>query len=237
MLLKRFLRWALKIAALGILLLILYFGYLYIRYNEDIPSGESGPMADALAVKMLESLDHEAYQQTSYLEWTFKSKHHYKWYRSSGYCEVMWKDYKVSLGLTSGKSHKAYVHNFEVFGHQAEDLIKRAERYFNNDSFWLVAPYKVFDDGVLREVVELENGDEALLVTFTKGGTTPGDSYLWILEESGRPKAFKIYASIIPIKGLKATWDSWIQTGSGAWLPDKHKLLFLTLDMGQVKGY
>ncbi len=236
MLLKRFLTWALKIAAIGLLLSLLYFGYLYIRYNEDIPSGIAGAKADALATKMLESLNHEAFKQTNYLEWTSSSRRHYKWYKGSGYCEVKWKDFKVSLSLVSGKKSKAYIHNFEVINEQAEELISKAERLFNNDSFWLVAPYKVFDEGVIRKEVILDDGSSALLVTFTQGGTTPGDSYLWKLQESGRPESFKMYVSVIPIKGLEASWDSWIETSSGAWLPDEHKLLFLTLDMGNVKG-
>ena len=34
-----------------------------------------------------------------------------------------------------------------------KELIKTAEKYFNNDSFWLVAPYKIFDSGTERRKI------------------------------------------------------------------------------------
>ena len=116
-------------------------------------------------------------------------------------------------------------------------MIDKALKNFNNDSFWLVAPYKVFDQGTQRAIVELKNGTNGLLVTYNSGGTTPGDSYLWILNENGFPSAYKMWVSIIPIGGLEASWDDWLVTQSGAFLPKSHKLGPLTLSMGDVKGY
>ena len=108
--------------------------------------------------------------------------------------------------------------------------------YFNNDSFWLVAPYKVFDKGTQRRLVTLENNKKALLVTYTSGGSTPGDSYLWLLNDSGKPKSFKIWTSILPIDGLEATWTDWTTTESGAQLPSFHKLLIIGLEITDIKG-
>ena len=81
-----------------------------------------------------------------------------------------------------------------------------------------------------------EDGKDALLVTYTKGGTTPGDSYLWHFDENGKPKSYQMWVDILPIDGLEASWDNWITTESGAILPTTHKLLVLDLDMGDVKG-
>ena len=75
-----------------------------------------------------------------------------------------------------------------------------------------------------------------LLVTYISGGTTPGDSYLWHLDESGNPSSFQMWVSILPIKGLEASWQGWITTESGAKFPTFHKLLFLGIEMGDVKG-
>ena len=219
-----------------ILISVGVFAYAYLRYNEDLPSGITGEPADQLALKMLNALDYKAYQNTSYLEWTFRNKNHYNWDKVNSSCEVSWKDYKVVLSFKENIPHKAYVHNFAVYDEKAEELIEKAIGYFNNDSFWLVAPYKVYDEGVKRQLIKRPDGNEALLVTYTKGGSTPGDSYLWLLKESGEPYAYKMWTSIIPIPGMQASWDSWIETESGARLPDKHKLLFLSLSMGEVKG-
>ena len=130
----------------------------------------------------------------------------------------------------------AYVHNFKVDGNQADELIQKAIAYFNNDSFWLVAPYKIFDPGTERKVVVDENNNEALLVNYTTGGTTPGDTYLWQLDENGRPVNFKMWVSSIPIGGLEASWSDWITTKSGALLPLGHSILFFGIDLGEVKA-
>nr|WP_299361874.1 hypothetical protein [Winogradskyella sp.] len=215
---------------------LLFFGFLYIRYHEDLPIGTKGPEADQLAIKMLEALNEEAYLNTDYLEWTFKGQHHYKWYKTDKTCEVSWDEITVILDLENNDHSKVFAGQQEYNGIEKNDYINKAEAYFNNDSFWLVAPYKVFDPGTERRLVTTEDGENALLVTYTSGGTTPGDSYLWHFDDSGKPKSYQMWVDILPIGGLEATWDQWIITESGALLPTFHKLLVLELDMGEVKG-
>lgn len=215
---------------------LLFFGFVYFRYNEDLPVGIGGPQAEALAQSMLESLDYEAYKNTNYLEWTFKNRHHYKWQKNEGKCVVQWKDYKVDLDLNNPSESNAYVHSFKVDGDQAQELIEDATTFFNNDSFWLVAPYKVFDTGSQRSIVETETGDDALLITYTTGGSTPGDSYLWYLDKTNKPTKFRMWVDILPIGGLEASWTDWTTTESGAQLPTFHELLFLGIQIEDIKG-
>lgn len=215
---------------------LLLCGFLYLKYNEDLPIGIKGEQAEQLATKMLNALDYQAYQNTNYIEWTFKKRHHYKWQKNKATCMVYWEDYKVDLDLNEYSKSKAYVHNFEVKETQANELITKATNYFNNDSFWLVAPYKVFDKGTERSIVTLDNGEKALLVTYTSGGTTPGDSYLWHLNTNGKPTSFQMWVDILPINGLEATWNDWTTTESGAQLSTFHKLLILGLEITDVKG-
>ena len=106
----------------------------------------------------------------------------------------------------------------------------------NNDSFCLVAPYKVFDKGTERRLVKSKNNKEALLVTYTSGGSTPGDSYLWHLDDNGKPASFQMWVDILPIDGLEATWTDWTKTKSGAQLPTFHKLMVLGLELNHIKG-
>jgi hypothetical protein len=215
---------------------LLLFGFMYLKYNESLPTGQQGAEADQLATKMLQALNEEAYLNTDYLEWTFKHIHHYKWYKSDKTCEVYWDDFTVILDLENTNNSKVFVLEQHYNGIEKQDYILKAESYFNNDSFWLVAPYKAFDPNVERRIVKTEYNKDALLVTYTSGGTTPGDSYLWHFDDNGKPKSYQMWVGILPINGLEATWDQWITTESGAQLPTFHKLLFLGLEMGDVKG-
>jgi len=226
-----------------ILVSLILFGVasitIYSIYNEPLPTGKSGPQADALAQKMLKSVNAGAFEDTRYLEWTFRNgRHAYKWDRTLDKVKVSWDDITVNLMLTNPK--KSFVFKKQKIAKndkQREKSIEKAIKLFNNDSFWLVAPFKVFDEGVERSMVELEDGTNGLLVTYTSGGSTPGDSYLWRLQPNGFPESFKMWVHIIPIGGLEATWDDWQITQSGAFLPKTHMIGPLKLDMGKVKGF
>ena len=68
---------------------LLFFGFLYFKYNEELPTGAQGEQADALAYKMLDALDYQAYKTTNYIEWTFKRRHHYEWDKANNTCNVL----------------------------------------------------------------------------------------------------------------------------------------------------
>jgi hypothetical protein len=228
----------LKILGVILVLLIVGFGCLYFVYNEKLPEGQSGPEADKLAQKMLNSLNYETYQQTRFLEWSFQGgAHKYKWDKQKAMVEVKWDNYLVQLDLISKKSSLVFKDKERLNENESASIIADALDYFNNDSFWLVAPYKVFDNGTQRSIVPLEDGLNGLLVTYASGGSTPGDSYLWILQPNGFPKSYKMWVKIIPIGGIEATWDDWAIMESGAYLPKTHKLGPLELSMGDVRGY
>ncbi|MEM1336192.1 MAG: hypothetical protein AAF717_01720 [Bacteroidota bacterium] len=206
--------------------------------HEPLPEGRSGAEADALAHKMLKALNYKNYQTTRYLEWSFQGgKNHYLWDKARGTCRVQWENYTVALNLVDPKQSTVTSSGASVPSGTSEKIIDTALAYFNNDSFWLVAPYKVFDTGTSRSIVALENGKQGLLVTYTSGGTTPGDSYLWILNDAGFPEAYKMWVQILPIGGLEASWKDWTTTKSGAFLPSLHQLGPISLSMGDVKGY
>jgi len=214
---------------------LLLFGFLYFKYNEELPTGIQGQQADELAQNMLNALDYEAYKNTDYIEWTFKKRHHYQWHKSENTCDVFWKDKRVVLDLNNHDLSKAFVHGFVSENEIAEELKEQALNYFNNDSFWLVAPYKVFDPGTERRLVKLPNNKHGLLITYQSGGSTPGDSYLWILNKDFKPISFKMWVSILPIDGLEATWNDWKTLDTGIQLPTFHKFLFLGLENDNLK--
>ena len=219
----------------GVLLLgLLIFGWIQ---HEPLPKGQSGPKADALAHKMLTALNYKAFKNTRILEWSYRNgANHYRWDRQKDEVEIKWGGYKVVLIISNRAHSLVYESDQLLLSEKRSAILDRAIKNFHNDSFWLIAPYKVFDKGTTRSLVTLENGTSGLLVTYASGGTTPGDSYLWLLNENGFPNAYKMWVKIIPIGGLKATWDDWLVTKSGAFLPKTHQLGPIVLDMGNVRG-
>tara|TARA_R110002167_G_scaffold259361_3_gene465880 strand:- start:419 stop:1129 length:711 start_codon:yes stop_codon:yes gene_type:complete len=228
----------LKVVIGLILLGLLLFGTLFIIYDQPLPQGETGAAANALAQKMLTALHYDQYQATRFLEWSYiGGKHRYKWDKENGIVQVAWKRYKVDLDLNKSDRSKVFRNGSAVIGDDRSELIEKAQAFFNNDSFWLVAPFKVFDKGAERRLIVLKDGSQGLLITYRSGGTTPGDSYLWKLGADGFPKSFQLWVKIIPIGGLEASWDDWKEMENGLSLPGSHRLGPITLYMGHVRAY
>ena len=224
-----------KFIGILLLLLVIALGIYYFVNHEPLPKGEKGKEADALAIRMLNALNNDAFLQSETLEWSFRGKHFYKWHKQENIVEVSWDKNKVILHTSKPSESKIFIDNEKV---ENQELLKKASDFFNNDSFWLVAPYKIFDAGTERRIVKY-NDKDALLITYTSGGSTPGDSYLWILNENYFPTSFKMWTSIIPMGGVSATWSEWKNTSAGIKLPTKHELsLFgMKLNLGDVKAY
>ena len=230
----------LKSLFLLIFIIGLSLGGLYYFYNTALPQGQQGVEADRLAKKMLDAMNYEAYQELNYIEWTFSRigrERTYKWYKNQGRCKVLWDSISVNLNFKAIEKSLVRVNGLVYTGEKKDVFIRAAEAKFNNDTFWLVAPYKLFDKGVERRLVRQHDGSEALLVTYTSGGNTPGDSYLWLLNKDYKPIAFQMWVSLLPIGGLKATWEQWEKTTNGAYLPRLHQLSVLDLEITGLKTY
>jgi len=214
----------------------LLFGYIYFKYNEPLPISKPNPEADALAKDMLEALNYKAYKNTDYIEFTFANRHHYKWNKLENKCQVYWKRFQVNLDLSNTKKSTVLVGKQTYNGIEKDQYVKKALDYFNNDTFWLVAPYKVFDNGTTRAIAKNDAGEKGLLVSYSSGGSTPGDSYLWHLDENKKPKSFQMWTSILPIQGFPSSWNQWTTTETGAILPTFHDLSFLGLEITGIKA-
>jgi hypothetical protein len=224
-----------KLIGILLLLLIITAGVYYFINNEKLPEGKKGKEADALAIKMFNAINHQAFENTEILKWSFRNEHFYTWNKQENIVHISWANYKVTLHTKNSEKSDIYIDG-KLSNNR--ELIDKAEAFFNNDSFWLIAPFKVFDPGTERHLVNYK-GKDALLITYKYGGSTPGDSYLWILDENYLPISYKMWTSIIPIGGVSATWSDWKRTEAGIKLPTKHKLsLFgIELNMGKVKAY
>ncbi len=206
----------------ALLLLILSIGaYFYFTKNEPLPKGEAGPAAEALADDMLEALNYEEYKKISRIQWTFRDAHHFDWQKVEGKVTVRWDNLEVDLTI-SDRSGIVLRDGQAVEGDEKAGLLEQAYGYFANDSFWLLAPFKIRDAGTTRKLVKTDDRGDALLVTYSSGGVTPGDSYLWILGANNRPVAYKMWVQIIPVGGMEFSWEEWVRK-KNVWFAPIHK--------------
>ncbi len=231
--LKKILRISLYTLLTLLGILIVSFVALKVVYNEEIPEGVSGEPADALAEKMLEAIHHQKFKKAEEIHWEFRGENRYEWNLQEDVVEVYWKDFQVTLLTKNPEESKVYQNDNEIHGEERKEAIAYATKNFNNDSFWLIAPHKVYDDGVERQMIDEGDGKQ-LLVTYTSGGSTPGDSYLWKLDDDYLPVAMKMWVSIIPLDGVEAQWCNWQMTDGGFPLPQKRTFFGLEIPISEV---
>ena len=213
---------ALRITSLIFLgfILLLFIGYLLL--NESKPEGNPSSEADELARKVERAMNKVAWDSTKTVSWTFRGENHYQWDKEAHVVNVKWGANEVIL---EPASQSGIVINGENYtAEESAALVKSAWNNFNNDSFWLCAPYKLFDRGTERSLVTLKDGREGLMVTYTSGGSTPGDSYVWILDDNYMPEAIKMWVQILPLGGMEFTWGNYKTLSSGALVAQDHLL-------------
>lgn len=241
----------------GVLAFLVAGGWIAaVVLSKPLPKGETGARADELARSIEKAIDKDAWARTGAVKWTFRGKNRHLWDRQRNLDRVIWDDVYVLCDL-SNRTGVAFKQRKRVTGAAERKLVEKAYAGWINDSFWLNPLVKLFDDGVTRSVIEKTPGQNpgapALLITYGGGGLTPGDSYLWLLPDQPegvggagaavpsellRPRAWRMWVSIIPIKGLENSWDGWTRLATGAWVATHHQFTgtSLKLDLTDVAG-
>ena len=201
--------------------LLLSIGLLIVVLDESLPESKGSQEALWLAEKMSEVMNKPAYDSLRFISWQYGS-HYFDWNKKEDSVKVIWADLEVNVS-TETLEGIAYQGGIILLGDQNRKVVNQAIKYFNNDSFWLVAPYKLNDPGVLLSSVKVLKG-HGLLVTYTQGGSTPGDTYLWLLDENYFPRGWKMWVKMLPIGGVKSKWMGW-KKRKGAWFPGNFETL------------
>ena len=223
-----------SIGAVLLLLMVLVVGGCFILHEKE-PVGTPTPEADEVARKMMVAVNKTAWDSTRYVQWTFMGRHTYFWDKEANLVEVKWKDFLTLLDPETGTG-KVYENGTELSGDKKEKLLQKAQQYFFNDGFWLNAVVKAFDPGTTRSLVTLKDGRQGLKVHYKSGGTTPGDSYVWILDEDYRPKSWKMWVQILPIGGLEVQWTDWATLRTGAVVANTRNTKLIDIQLTDVKA-
>jgi hypothetical protein len=218
--LMRIVLWIVGVLVVGIAVL-----FFVLRHSPTATT--AGPEAETLARQMVRSVDDEAWARTGAVRWRLPGRHHL-WDRQRGLARVEWRHNRVLLD-TGSKKGRAWTNDVEVTdGAAKQKLLDKAYALFINDSFWLNPVVKAFDDGTSRARGTVD-GKPAVAVAYSSGGLTPGDKYLWILGDDGRPIAWRVWVHILPVGGLQFSWEGWTKLATGAWIATSHKALGIDL--------
>ncbi len=180
------------------------------------PSGQSGAKAEAMAARMLKAVDAAAWKKTGALAWTFAGRHQHLWDKGRGLAQVTVGDTVAFLDLATRKG-LAQRGGAALEGDEGQAAVTKAYALWVNDSFWLNPVVKMHDEGVRRSLV-----GQGLLIEYSSGGLTPGDAYLWQLDNAGRPASWRMWTATLPVDGFAISWTGWQQLETGAWVSTRH---------------
>jgi hypothetical protein len=217
---RRWLRW---LIGLGVLLCLPFVGCWLA--SSPPPEGEEGALAEALAARVEAALDIPAWRKIPAVGFTRGERRHL-WDRSRGLDRLTYGEgaeaveVLLDLGTRRGVALRG---GRRVGGEEAAELLEDAYKRWVGDSFWLNPLAKLREPGVSRRASP--EVPDSLVVHFSSGGLTPGDTYRFHLGPDGKPDFFELWVSVIPLKGLKASFEGWRRLPGGAWVAEHHDFL------------
>lgn len=172
-----------------------------------------------LALKITAATGQKHWSEIQSIAWLFMERRNFFWEPSS---DRLLMDYDGRIvGINVKQPEIGWVMTAEglLEGQEKEEGLAFAYSAFCNDSFWLNAPGKLFDPGV-----ELSFEASGLMANYTSGGVTPGDAYLWFVNEQGLPDSVRMFVSDeSPDTGFVVTWENYADL-NGLQIAQTHRM-------------
>lgn len=200
--------------------LVIPLAMLIAAQCSSLPKGQSGEAAEALAQKMLKAAGYEAWLEVAAVTFVFRGDDRVFWDKKRKLVEVQFGKNLVQFSEVSGKS-LCFAGERRVTD-DCDSLTQKAVKRFYNHTFWINPAFHVMAPGTTRALVTDEG--EKLLVSYASGGATPGDSYLFTLDDEGKIASMRMWVSILPIKGITAKFDDYRLVDKGIRIAHHHKV-------------
>ena len=162
--------------------------------------------ADSVAHRLMTAHGADAFASASYLRFNFAFESadgtrviaRHLWDRTTGDYRVEWNRgpdsaYVALVNIRDVEDDlpagTVYLNGTELRGEAAQEARREAYGRFVNDTYWLLAPLKVFDPGVNRHYrADSSTADHDVLhLTFDNVGRSPDDEYwFYVSKETGR---------------------------------------------------
>jgi hypothetical protein len=141
-------------------------------------------------------------------------------YRLSG-TDKSGAPYSVYFNVNT-RQGQAFVNGKRVEGEEAEKLVKAAYAGFINDTYWLLAPWKIFDPGVHlaydgEKVCPGGGTCDVLKLSFDNVGLTPKDVYwLWVTRDGRQMVQWQYVLKGAEEPPTTVLWKDWRKIGGVA---------------------
>lgn len=174
--------------------------------------------ADSVALRLLEAHGADAFAAAPYLRFNFGIETpdgeqvvaRHLWDRSTGEYRVEWasgsdSNYVALVNVRNVQDQTpegtVYLNGRELTGEEARQAREQAYGRFINDTYWLLAPLKVYDAGVNRHYAADSSTaeHEVLRLRFGDVGLTPDDTYwFYVSTETGRLDRWSMHLQGMP---------------------------------------
>lgn len=215
---------------------------LALALAPGLSAAESEPAAVEIAERALESLGgRDAWRGTRYLrfDWAVERGGE-QVVRRAHFWDKWTGDYRLESATREGEPLVVVMDLGTREGQawkggqplEGEALAKRLEDAFGawtNDTYWLLAPFKLLDPGVSLKHAGEESQDgktwDRLEISFDGVGLTPKDRYwFWVNRETGLVDRWDYVLKGGDDPPTSWTWEGWSQHGR-IQLPDDHRIL------------
>ena len=148
--------------------------------------------AKAIAIAdatMLAMGGRKAWNETELIAWNFFSARHLIWNKKTGDVRIDIKKDNTAICMNVNTMQGNVKQNGVLITGEARDkFLEKGKRIWINDSYWLVMPFKLKDDGVtLKYIREDKTADnracDVLQLSFEKVGVTPENKYLVFVDK------------------------------------------------------
>lgn len=160
--------------------LVLLISISFSAFAETYHHDEKSSMLANASLKAMGG--RENYDNTRYISWLFFGQRFHVWDKYTGDIRIEYGNTVLLMNIHTKKG-KAWVDSKAITNEKAlKEEIKKGYASWINDSYWVVMPYKLHDDGVTlsytREDKSLDgNSVDVATMTFNGVGLTPQNKY------------------------------------------------------------
>lgn len=190
---------------------------LFVAPAAAAEQGEADERAAAVAARLMEALGgEEAWADTRFVSFGFAGRRSHWWDRHTGRHRLEGTTQEgeryVVLQDVDERTGSVWLDGEKLEGERAAEMLENAYGAWINDTYWLIAPYKLRDPGVSLAWDREETIDgrtyDVLALSFEGVGLTPGDRYwVWVDRESGLMDRWAYVLEHQPPDSEPAAWN------------------------------